>query len=276
MNIALFGGTFDPVHKGHLALAQAAQQRFDLKQIHFVPAGVPPLRSGQPLAPFEDRYAMLALATLGEKTFYPSRLEAPYAEPDGNPGELVEMPRPRRAGKAEHSGHMHRHAGPGVNYSIDTVRRFKRTLGKSDRLFFLIGIDAFLKIAQWKEPEALLGAVEFIVGSRPGYSLAQVADALPEGIRPKQAVSQAFRKQPAQGELVLGPAHIHFLEGVNLPVSSTQIRAAAESGRSLARFVPESVAEYIKKMRLYRAAHAGSTQVAEPTAKSQQLRANKG
>jgi nicotinate-nucleotide adenylyltransferase len=250
MNIALFGGTFDPVHKGHLALAQAAQQRYDLKQIHFVPANVPPLRSGQPLAPFEDRYAMLALATLGEKAFYPSRLEAPQGEARHG-GEALEMPRSRKGAKSPH-GHT-QHAEAGANYSIDTVRRFQRTLGKSDRLFFLIGIDAFLKIAQWKEPEALLGAVEFIVGSRPGHSLAQVAEALPESFRPKQAVSQAFRKQPAQGELVLGPAHIHFLEGVNVPVSSTQIRGAAESGRSLARFVPESVAEYIKKMRLYRA-----------------------
>jgi nicotinate-nucleotide adenylyltransferase len=258
MNIALFGGTFDPVHKGHLALAQAAQQRFDLKQIHFVPANVPPLRAGQPLAPFEDRYAMLALATLGEKAFFPSRLEAPRADLGGsdNPGEVVELPRPRKGTKATHSGHMHHHDGAGANYSIDTVRRFKRTLGKSDRLFFIIGIDAFLKIAQWKEPEALLSEAEFIVGSRPGHSLAQVADALPEGIRPKKAVSQAFRKQPAQGELVLGPAHIHFLEGVDVTVSSTQIRAAVAGGRSLARFVPEPVAEYIRKMRLYRAGKA--------------------
>jgi nicotinate-nucleotide adenylyltransferase len=258
MNIALFGGTFDPVHKGHLALAQAAQQSFDLRQIHFVPANVPPLRADAPLATFEDRYAMLGFATLGEKAFFPSRLEAPGAEAAqaGNPGEVIEMPRPRKSGKPPH-GHMHQHAGPGANYSIDTVRRFKRTLGKSDRLFFIIGIDAFLKIAQWKEPEALLGETEFIIGSRPGHSLAQVAEALPESMRPKKEVSQAFRKQPAHGELVLGRAHIHFLEGVNVPVSSTQIRAAAASGRSLARFVPESVAEYIRKMRLYRAAGEG-------------------
>ena len=255
MNIALFGGTFDPVHKGHLALAQAAQQRFDLKQILFVPANVPPLRSGQPLAPYEDRYAMIALATLEEKAFLPSRLEAPSDGPAADSGHVVDMRRPPKGAKPAH-GHMHHHDGPGTNYSIDTVRRFKRTLGKSDRLFFIIGIDAFLKIAQWKEPEALLGEAEFIVGSRPGHSLAQVAEALPESIRPKQAVSQAFRKQPAQGELVLGKAHIHFLESVNVPVSSTQIRAAAESGRSLARLVPEPVAEYIKKMRLYRAGQA--------------------
>lgn len=256
MNIALFGGTFDPVHKGHLALAQAAQQRFDLKQIHFVPAHVPPLRPDAPLAAFEDRYAMLALATLGEKAFFPSRLEAPgnHAGQGNNPGEVIEMPRSRKGGKPAF-GHAHG-TGPGTNYSIDTVRRFKRTLGKSDRLFFIIGIDAFLKIAQWKEPEALLGETEFIVGSRPGHSLAQVAEALPENIRPKKEVSQAFRKQPPQGELVLGRAHIHFLEGVNVPVSSTQIRAAAAAGRSIARFVPESVAEYIRKMRLYRTATA--------------------
>lgn len=274
MNIALFGGTFDPVHKGHLALAQAAQQRFDLKQIHFVPANLPPLRSSQPLAAYEDRYAMLALATLGEKAFLPSRLEAPHTETGSNPGAVVEMPHPRKGAKVPHS-HMH-HARPGANYSIDTVRRFKRTLGKSDRLFFLIGIDAFLKIAEWKEPEALLGEAEFIVGARPGHSLAQVAEALPEKLRPKQAVSQAFRKQPAQGELVLGPAHIHFLEDVNVPVSSTQIRAAAASGRSLARFVPDPVGEYIKKMRLYRPAQAGAAPGVEPRAKGDQLRAKEG
>jgi nicotinate-nucleotide adenylyltransferase len=274
MNIALFGGTFDPVHKGHLALAQAAQQRFDLKQILFVPASLPPLRSSEPLAPFEDRYAMLALATLDEKAFFPSRLEAPHATTMDHRSAVVEMPRPRKGVKAVH-GHMH-HDQPGVNYSIDTVRRFKRTLGKSDRLFFLIGIDAFLKIAEWKEPEALLGEAEFIVGSRPGHSLAQIAEALPESLRPRQSVSQAFRKQPAHGELVLGPVHIHFLEDVNVPVSSTQIRTAAASGRSLARFVPDPVAEYIKKMRLYRPANAGSAQGVEPGAKSHQLRANEG
>ncbi len=253
MNIALFGGTFDPVHKGHLALAQAAQQRFDLKQIHFIPANAPPLRPDAPLAAFEDRYAMLALATLSEKAFYPSRLEAPCAATNhkANPPQTGEMTRPRKAAKLIR-GHRD-HPGTSTNYTIDTVRRFRRTLGKSDRLFFIIGIDAFLNIAQWKEAVALLSEVEFIVGSRPGHSLAQVAESLPEGIRPKQAVSQAFRKQPAQGELVLGPAHIHFLEGVNVPVSSTQIRDAVASGRSLARYVPESVAEYIRKMRLYRA-----------------------
>ncbi|HEU5335429.1 MAG TPA: nicotinate-nucleotide adenylyltransferase [Terriglobales bacterium] len=256
MNIALFGGTFDPVHKGHLALAQAAQQRFDLKQIHFVPAHVPPLRADAPLAAFEDRYAMLALATLGEKAFFPSRLEAPGndAGQSGTPGELIEMPRRPKGGKLG-SAHAHR-IGPGANYSIDTVRRFRRTLGKSDRLFFIIGIDAFLKIAQWKEPEALLGETEFIVGSRPGHSLAQVAEALPESMRPKKEVSQAFRRQPVQGELALGRAHIHFLEGVNVPISSTQIRGAAASGRALGRFLPESVADYIRKMRLYRGATA--------------------
>src|SRR5690348_9876092 len=140
---------------------------------------------------------MMALAALGENTFFPSRLEAPHDPTGDHPGGVVEMPRSRKGAKAAH-GHMH-HDQPGVNYSIDTVRRFKRTLGKSDRLFFLIGIDAFLKIAEWKEPEALLGEAEFIVGSRPGHSLAQVAEALPESLRPRQSVRLVFRKQPSQG-----------------------------------------------------------------------------
>ena len=77
MNIGLFGGTFDPIHKGHLALAQAARERSDLGRIYFVPANVPPHKTTQPAASYFHRYTMTAMATQGEKTFIPSLLEAP-------------------------------------------------------------------------------------------------------------------------------------------------------------------------------------------------------
>src|SRR6202451_2877440 len=77
MNVGLFSGTFDPIHRGHLGLAQAAQERFSLGRIYFVPTGSPPHKQKQPLAAFADRYAMVVLATMVEKMFVPSLLESP-------------------------------------------------------------------------------------------------------------------------------------------------------------------------------------------------------
>jgi nicotinate-nucleotide adenylyltransferase len=233
MNIGLFGGTFDPIHHGHMALARAARERFELGRVYFVPANIPPHKQQQPMAGYFDRYAMVVLATVGEKVFVPSLLEAPreIAPPPG------EKRRP--------------HALPGANYSIDTVRRLKETLKKSDRLFFLIGIDAFKDIAKWHEAEALLRECEFIVAGRPGYSLADVANALPESLRPAPAVTKPFAKQPAKGDLVLRGATVHLLEGVHQPVSATAIRQAVAAKKALGRFVSPAVGEYIKKMGLY-------------------------
>src|SRR2546426_10274260 len=79
MNIGLFGGTFDPIHHGHIALARAAKERFQLGCIYFVPANIPPHKQRQSITPFFHRYAMVVLATMGEKAFVPSLLEAPGA-----------------------------------------------------------------------------------------------------------------------------------------------------------------------------------------------------
>jgi len=236
MNIGLFGGTFDPIHHGHVALAQAAKQRCSLRSIYFVPANMPPHKQMQPLSSYFDRYAMVVLATLGEKAFVPSLLEAPsLEEPSSTPKK----------------GSFHQPAAC-ANYSIDTVRRLKDALHKNDRLFFLIGIDAFRDIASWREPEALLGQCEFIVASRPGYSLADVANALPEGLRPKPSVTKPFQKQPARGELVLPGVTIHLLENVHHNASATAIREAAARERPLTKFVSPAVAEYIRKRKLYK------------------------
>jgi nicotinate-nucleotide adenylyltransferase len=237
MNIGFFGGTFDPIHRGHLALAKAAQERFALGRIHFVPSSVPPHRPRGPLASYFDRYAMVVLATMGEKTFVPSLLEAPQQADEAKTSK----------GRAV--------VAPAANFSIDTVRRLKQGLKKIDRLFFLIGIDAFAEIAKWREPEALLRECEFIVASRPGYSLADVANALPESLRPKPAVSKPFAKQPAKGDLVLAGVTVHLLESVHQPVSATAIREAVAAKRPLGKLVDSEVAEYIKKMGLYTTRH---------------------
>lgn len=237
MNIGLFGGTFDPIHLGHMALARAAQERYQLGLIHFSPASIPPHKQRHPISSYFHRYAMVALATMNEKAFVPSLLEAP--------GEVPVVSIPGKKGQTEHST-------AGANFTIDTVRRLKQTLRKSDRLFFLIGIDAFNDVAKWHQATALFRECEFIVASRPGYSLADVANALPEGLRPKSAVTKPFAKQPAKGDLVLTGVTVHLLENVNQSVSATAIRDAVVAKRPLTKFVDSTVADYIKKTGLYR------------------------
>jgi nicotinate-nucleotide adenylyltransferase len=236
MNIGFFGGSFDPIHHGHVALAKAAKERYELSRIYFVPANIPPHKQKQPLTSYFHRYAMVVLATIGEKAFVPSLLEAPGAAASGETGT--------KSRASERSSE-------GVNYSIDTVRRLKASLKKIDRLFFLIGIDAFADIAKWREPEALLRECEFVVASRPGYSLADVANALPEKLRPAPAVSQPFAKQPAKGDLVLNGATVHLLDSVHQPVSATAIREAVAAKKPLRKFVDAGVEDYIKKEGLY-------------------------
>lgn len=234
MNIGLFGGSFDPIHRGHLALAQAAAERFELRQLLFVPANVPPHKQKQPLTPFVHRFAMVVLATQDEKQFVPSMLEAP--------------PEPRSAGPAKTAI-----STPVVaNYTIDTVRRLKQTLKKADRLFLLIGVDAFRDIAKWHEAKALLAECAFVVASRPGFSLRDVAESLPEGVRPSAAVTKPFQKQAASGDLVLPGVTLHLLEGVHQNVSATVIREAASQGKPLGRWLDPRVAEYMRKTGLYR------------------------
>jgi nicotinate-nucleotide adenylyltransferase len=237
MNIGLLGGTFDPIHRGHIALARAAMEKCKLSRIYFVTAHVPPHKQRQPLSPFLHRYAMVALATAPEKAFLPSLLEGPEEFSDGESAANLGKSKDRL---------------PKPNYTIDTVRRLKQSLKASDRLFLLIGIDAFADIAKWRQAEDLFRECAFVVASRPGYSLADVANALPERLRPKQAVTRPFQKQAATGDLVLTGATVHLLEKVHQPVSATAIRDAAAGGKPLGRFVDATVADYIKKVGLYK------------------------
>ncbi len=222
MNIGLFGGTFDPIHRGHVNVARAAAERFKLKEVWFVPADIPPHKQKAPVTSYFHRYSMVALALAGEPDFLPSLLEAPDAE-----------------------AHVERRP----SYSIDTVRRVKAALRKRDRLYFLIGIDAFRDIAKWHNAEALLRECEFIVAARPGYSLDDVVGSLPKALRPSAA---EMRKQKGAGLLELAGVRLHLLPETHEDVSATQIRAAMRSRKGLTKLVPGAVAEYIRKEGLYR------------------------
>ena len=222
MNICLFGGTFDPIHLGHLEIARAAADRFQLKKVLFCPAYESPFKRQQQSAAYPHRFAMVALATRDDARFLASDLESP-----------------------ESSG------SEGPNYTVETVRRLKQELGKSDRLFFLCGMDAFKDIAKWREPEALLASCEFIVAARPGYPLAELAAALPEKMRPTKAVLAASRELKSDA-LVLAGANIHLLTETAEDASSTSVRMAVGKKHPTARQLPAAVAAYIKKQKLYR------------------------
>jgi nicotinate-nucleotide adenylyltransferase len=135
MRLAIYGGTFDPIHDGHLAVASRAVADFHLDRVWIVPAAHPPHKSGGARALFEDRVRMAELACAGEPRFTVSRIEE--------------------------SG--------GRNYSIDTIEKVQATLAPSDQLYFLIGADAFAEIRSWHRWRDVVAATRFLVFSRPGH-----------------------------------------------------------------------------------------------------------
>jgi nicotinate-nucleotide adenylyltransferase len=185
--IAIFGGTFDPVHNAHLVVAREAADALALDRVLFVPAKNPPHKLGEHHAPYEDRLQMVDLACTTDARFETSRLED-------------------RAGRS---------------YSFDTVQLARNQCPPDTRLFFLIGADAFAEIRSWHRWQELLGIVEFIVVSRPrrGFEV-------PEGAR------------------------VHRLDTLELPISSSGIRACLARGEFDVP-VPDVVREYIRDHGLY-------------------------
>lgn len=222
MNIGLFGGTFDPIHRGHLKVARAAAERFGLREVWFVPADIPPHKQRSPITSYFHRYSMIALAVADEPDFLPSLLEAPEPE-----------------------AHMERRP----SYTINTIRQVKTELRRGDRLFFLIGIDAFCDIDKWHKADELLRECDFVIAARPGYSLDEVVRWLPKELRPTR---NKLRELGQDDALRLRGVRLHLLRETHEDVSATQIRAAIRNGKALTEFVPEAVAEYIRKEGLYR------------------------
>jgi nicotinate-nucleotide adenylyltransferase len=151
MRVALFGGSFDPPHHGHIAIATAAADVFDLDSVLFAPVGRQPLKAGGAPTPFADRLAMVELACSLDPRFAVSELDAP--RPDGAP-----------------------------NYTVDTLETLHETMPDA-RLFNLVGADSFLDLPRWQGSERLLELAEWIVVSRPRFPL---ADLTPLGLTPHQ------------------------------------------------------------------------------------------
>ena len=218
-HIALFGGTFDPVHSGHIAVARAAQRRFDLDCVFFIPSSRPPHKAAAELCAFEHRFAMVALACSEHPRFVPSLAEA---SANG--------------------------ASPQIFYSIDTVRRFRQQFNQpGDRLFFIMGADSFLDLHAWKDYDQLLQLCNFVVANRPGFRIGAL-----RGVIPPELLAQPGAKAKRDARVIpLRDTCVYILETVASHVSATDVRRRVELAQSIRGLVPPRVEEYISKQTLY-------------------------
>jgi len=140
------GGTFDPIHHGHLVTAEAALWRFTLDEVMFLPTGRPWMKADRPVSGPEDRYLMTVIATASNPRFSVSRLEIDRQGP---------------------------------TYTVETLQELRRQAEGDIDLFFITGADAMLEILQWKDPDEVLAQAHFIAATRPGYDLARFQERAP-------------------------------------------------------------------------------------------------
>ena len=211
MRIGIFGGTFNPVHQGHLIAAEEVRERFHLDRVLFVPSARPPHKPRPGLLAAEHRLAMTRLAVEGNPAFAVSTVE-------------VE----RR----------------GPSYSVETVEALARTWGRDARFFFVLGIDAFCEIDTWHRPERLLALCDFIVISRPGRNLSEAREVLARRFSVPWPASSETAALP-------GGRRLHLARVPAVEISSTEIRRRLADGRSVKYLLPEAVESYILSHHLY-------------------------
>jgi nicotinate-nucleotide adenylyltransferase len=197
--IGILGGTFDPPHLGHLWLATMAADAIGLGRVLFMPAAQPPHKRTEGMTRATDRLLMTRLAIAGDDAFELT---------------LIEMER----------------SGP--SFTIDSVDELRRAYGTDAELFLLMAADSLAQIDTWREPDALLERIEWVVGPRPGV-------AMPD----RSALEERFGA---------GASRIQLLKGPSLDVSSTEIRERVAAGHAIRYLVPRGVEELITERGLYR------------------------
>jgi nicotinate-nucleotide adenylyltransferase len=218
MKLGLLGGSFNPVHDGHLAIARHTREALELDQILFIPTGHPPHKPNGGLAPAQDRYEMVRLAIAPDSAFTISDVEI------------------RR---------------PGKSYSIDTIRQLQQEYGPHTQLFFLIGLDAFLDFPSWRDPRTLLELCSFVVLSRPGLSFRSLSTVslLPPIPYPSLADLDAGRVFRIEAQI--GGQRLICLKQPPCPISASDIRARIRQGLPVANLLPPLVESYILQHHLY-------------------------
>ncbi len=214
--VGILGGTFNPIHVGHLAFAESFRERLALDRVLFVPAAEPPHKAPAELAPALHRYAMVALAVAGHPAF--------VASP-------VELER------------------PGPSYSADTVEGLAGEWPGA-RLFFLMGSDTFLDLPTWRTPERIGTFATLAVGDRAGSGFD------PDGAVARAVLGRlgraGWRRVPPTPPEALAPGECALVETRSLAVSARAVRRQLAAGESVRYVVPLAVADYIAGHRLYR------------------------
>ncbi len=211
--IGIFGGTFDPIHVGHLRASLEVMEEKGLDRIYFVPNNIPPHKEFKG-APSEARLEMVRLSVDGIDNFFACDLEI------------------RRGGKS---------------YSIDTVREFKEKFGSENRFYFIAGSDAFSTISTWKDYRDLLREVSFIVMCRPSHPYPFLEEVLSgEAFSEFEMVEKGRRYVNT-----LSGTTVEYINVTLLEVSSTYIRNLVKKGRSIKFLVTREVEGFIREKRLY-------------------------
>jgi nicotinate-nucleotide adenylyltransferase len=215
--VALYGGTFDPVHLGHLEIARRVSELFEIQKVLLIPALIAPHKQTRVVTSAIHRYAMLALATHDDPRLFVSTFEL---------------------------------EAPDRRYTVDTVAHFQSTFGDSSELFFIMGADSWSEITTWREWERLLTMTNHIVVTRPGYNVTvgNLAKCLQDRI-----VDLRFAQDPKKIVQNVGRKGIFVTDVVMKDISATEIRRAASEDRfaDLISQVSQPVIEYMKKYRIY-------------------------
>lgn len=211
--IGIFGGTFDPIHYGHLRSAEEARVIFGLERVIFIPSAYPPHKETSRVTEPRHRLEMVRIAISGNPFFDISDLEL------------------KRSGKS---------------YSIETLRLLLKIYGERTLLFFILGSDAFAEITTWKSFEDIFCLTSFIVIERPGMTGYTMEGVLPQSICRKftwDRIREGFIHPSGTG--------IYFRRCTQMDISSTKIRDMVKRGESITYLLPEKVEEYIYREELY-------------------------
>jgi nicotinate-nucleotide adenylyltransferase len=213
IRLGLFGGTFNPIHYGHLRSAEEVAEVLGLNRVWFIPAAVPPHKPTQEMTPYALRCEMTRLAVGDHPVMEVSDIEG------------------RR---------------PGRSYSIETLRQIRREMGPACELHFILGLDAILEISTWKDYSQLFNLCHFVVLDRPGYDRSLLKEVLLREVHPdfQPLKAGAGFRHPSGYQVI-------FLETTLLDISATGIRRLVRQGRSIRYLLPEAVRRFIISNKLF-------------------------
>ena len=213
LRLGILGGTFDPIHLGHLRLAEEICEDLELERVYLVPAALPPHKDNRPITPFHHRLEMTRMASG----------ESPILEVQDLEGRRQDL-----------------------SYSIETLRQFHQLFRSGLDLFFILGMDAFLEIKTWKEYNKLFDYAHFVIIKRPGIQSEELEPFL-------LSLRVGFKREGKENVFISTSGNsLIYKKSTLMDISSTHIRERVAKGKSIRFLVPEPVREYIIEKGLYR------------------------